>query len=121
MITWSLAVIIARDQNNKATASMTRARQNELGITEAIWVHSGAGKHPRPTHVAMNGAKYDVKKGMWDPAVKRWEATTGKPAGTLKGHTGPVLDLALSKDRKVLATAGADKRVLIWHLGARGR
>ena len=51
---------------------MTRARQDELGITEAIWVHSGAGKHPRPTHVAMNGKKYDVNKGMWDPAVKRW-------------------------------------------------
>jgi hypothetical protein len=20
----------------------------------------------------MNGTKYDVNKGMWDPAVKRW-------------------------------------------------
>jgi len=35
-------------------------------------VHSGAGKHPRPTHVAMNGKKYDVNIGMWDEAVKRW-------------------------------------------------
>jgi SPP1 gp7 family putative phage head morphogenesis protein len=71
-VTHGRAAFIARDQNNKATASMTRARQDELGITEAIWVHSGAGKHPRPTHVAMNGEKYDVKRGMWDPAVKRW-------------------------------------------------
>jgi SPP1 gp7 family putative phage head morphogenesis protein len=71
-VTRRRAVIIARDQNNKATASMTRARQDELGISEAIWVHSSAGKHPRPTHVEMNGKKYDVNKGMWDPAVKRW-------------------------------------------------
>ena len=71
-VTHRRAAFIARDQNKKATALMTRARQDELGITEAIWVHSGAGKHPRPTHVAMNGTKYDVNKGMWDPAVKRW-------------------------------------------------
>jgi SPP1 gp7 family putative phage head morphogenesis protein len=71
-VTRRRAAFIARDQNNKATASMTRARQDELGITQAIWVHSGAGKHPRPTHLDMNGQKYDVKKGMWDPAVKRW-------------------------------------------------
>jgi SPP1 gp7 family putative phage head morphogenesis protein len=71
-ITRRRAAFIARDQNNKATASMTRARQDELGLNEAIWVHSGAGKHPRPTHVAMHGKKYDVNKGMWDPAVKRW-------------------------------------------------
>jgi SPP1 gp7 family putative phage head morphogenesis protein len=71
-VTRRRAAFIARDQNNKATASMTRARQDELGITQAIRVHSGAGKHPRPTHVAMNGTKYDVSKGMRDPAVKRW-------------------------------------------------
>ena len=71
-VTRRRAAFIARDQNNKATASMTRARQDEVGITQAIWGHSGGGKHPRPTHVAMNGKKYDVRKGMWDPAVKRW-------------------------------------------------
>jgi SPP1 gp7 family putative phage head morphogenesis protein len=71
-VTRRRAAFIARDQNNKATASMTRARQDELGITQAIWVHSGAGKHPRPTHVAMNGKKYDVNKGMWDSAVNCW-------------------------------------------------
>ncbi|CCE05779.1 conserved hypothetical protein [Bradyrhizobium sp. STM 3843] len=71
-VTRRRAAFIARDQNNKATASMTRARQDELGITQAIWVHSGGGKHPRPTHVAMDGKKYDVNKGMWDSAVQRW-------------------------------------------------
>jgi len=60
------AVLIARDQSNKANAVVTRARQTELGILEAIWMHSHAGKVPRPTHVAMNGKRYKVAEGMWD-------------------------------------------------------
>jgi uncharacterized protein with gpF-like domain len=59
------AALIARDQNNKANSIMNRARQNELGITQAIWRHSHAGKEPRPEHVAANGKKYDLDKGMF--------------------------------------------------------
>lgn len=70
-VTKRRAAIIARDQNNKANSAMTRARQTELGITEAIWMHSHAGKTPRPTHVKMDGRRYDVKQGMYDPAEGR--------------------------------------------------
>lgn len=45
------AAFIARDQNNKATSVINRARQTELGLKEAIWVHSSGGRHPRPDHV----------------------------------------------------------------------
>lgn len=61
------AALIARDQNNKATAFLTRTRQTEMGITEAIWLHSHGGKVPRPTHLANNGERYDVKTGWYDP------------------------------------------------------
>jgi SPP1 gp7 family putative phage head morphogenesis protein len=71
-VTKRKAAEIARDQNNKATSAFQRARQIELGIEEAIWMHSHAGKKPRPTHVAMNGKRYDVKKGMWDSAEKEF-------------------------------------------------
>lgn len=71
-ITKRRAALIARDQNNKATASMTRARQADIGIKQAVWLHSHAGKTPRPTHVKMDGKRYDVAKGMWDPAVNRF-------------------------------------------------
>lgn len=57
------AEFIARDQNNKATATITQARQVELGL-EAMWMHSRAGKTPRPSHVAADGKKYDPAKGM---------------------------------------------------------
>lgn len=66
------AKLIAHDQNNKAQASLVRARQMELGVKKAIWVHSHAGKHPRPTHLRNDGKQYDVNKGWYDPAVKRF-------------------------------------------------
>jgi uncharacterized protein with gpF-like domain len=70
-VTRRRAATIARDQNNKATASFTRVRQMQAGITEAIWVHSGGGRHPRPTHLQAGREKqrYDVSKGWLDPAV----------------------------------------------------
>jgi uncharacterized protein with gpF-like domain len=70
-VTKRRAAFIARSQNNMATASMTRARQVELGLTEAIWVHSAGGKEPRPTHVAAGRDKtrYSTSEGWLDPAV----------------------------------------------------
>lgn len=65
------AAFISRSQNNLATAALTRSRQVELGITEAIWMHSGGGKEPRKSHLAAGRSKtkYDVKVGWYDPEV----------------------------------------------------
>lgn len=57
------AVLIARDQSNKANAVVNRTRQMELGIVEAVWMHSHAGKNPRPDHVAANGKRYKISEG----------------------------------------------------------
>lgn len=62
-VTKSRAELIARDQNAKATESINRARQQDLGITQAVWVHSGAGKHPRESHVQADGKVYDLAEG----------------------------------------------------------
>lgn len=66
------AVVIARDQTNKATSALVEVRWKEVGIGKAVWRHSGAGKHPRPTHVAMHGKTYDVGKGMYDTKAGMW-------------------------------------------------
>jgi SPP1 gp7 family putative phage head morphogenesis protein len=71
-ITRKRAELIARDQNNKATGAFQRARQLEIGITEAIWLHSGGGKEPRPTHVRNSGKRFSVARGWYDPAVKKY-------------------------------------------------
>lgn len=61
----SRAALIARDQNNKVTANVTRARQQDLGISEGRWRHSGFSTAPRPSHVAADGVRFDLKKGLF--------------------------------------------------------
>lgn len=76
-VAYRRAALISRDQSAKATAVIENTRRRELGITEAIWMHSTAGKHPRPTHVAMNGKRYKLADGMYDSAVEKhiWPGT----------------------------------------------
>jgi len=64
-VTKRRAALIARDQNNKATAVISRTRQRELGLRQAVWKHSHAGKHPRPSHVKADGEVYDLDKGLY--------------------------------------------------------
>lgn len=71
-VTTRRAALIARDQNNKATSMLSNARQRELGIEQAVWIHSHAGKEPRPSHVRMDGKKFDLAKGMWDEDEGRY-------------------------------------------------
>jgi hypothetical protein len=60
------AALIARDQNNKATAHLNSLRQSDLGLYRAVWVHSSAGRHPRPTHVAAGRERreFDTRVGI---------------------------------------------------------
>ena len=74
-ITRNRAIFIARDQNNKATATITRVRQQGLGITEAIWRHSRGGKHPRESHVKFSGQKYEIAKGAYLDGKWVWPGT----------------------------------------------
>ncbi len=78
-VTKRRAALIARDQNNKATAAIQRVRQMELGVTECVWMHSGAGKEPRPTHVKAGRDKqrYNPVEGWLDPAINKriWPGT----------------------------------------------
>jgi uncharacterized protein with gpF-like domain len=65
-VTKHRAAFIARDQANKATAQMNSARQGELGITQAVWIHSSAGKEPRAAHVRAGRERwvFDTAKGI---------------------------------------------------------
>ena len=46
---------------------MENVRRIELGITSAIWIHSGAGKEPRPSHVKAGADKleFELSKGAY--------------------------------------------------------
>lgn len=73
-VTKRRAALISQHQNNLATASIQRVRQQALGIKQAVWIHSHAGKHPRPSHVKAGAERivYDVDKGWFDPDEGRY-------------------------------------------------
>ena len=78
-VTRRRATLIARTQNNMASATLTRVRQLEAGITEAIWCHSAGGRVPRPSHVkaSKDRVRYNVAEGWLDPAIGKriWPGT----------------------------------------------
>jgi SPP1 gp7 family putative phage head morphogenesis protein len=59
-ITHRRATLIARDQTQKLNASLTRLRQEEVGVEEYIWQTSN-DERVRPTHRANEGKKF-----RWD-------------------------------------------------------
>lgn len=73
-VTKRRAAFIARSQNNIATATITRTRQQGLGIEQAQWVHSAGGRVPRPEHVAAGRDKlvYEVGKGAFLEGKWTW-------------------------------------------------
>ncbi len=71
-VTRRRAASIARSQNNMATATLTRTRQIEMGVTKAKWLHSAGGQKPRPEHVAFSGKTYDIAKGAYLEGKRTW-------------------------------------------------
>lgn len=64
-ITQRRALTIARDQNNKASAAIARARMQDAGVRLGVWRHSGRSKHPRQSHKAADGLVFDLSEGMY--------------------------------------------------------
>lgn len=69
-ITERRAADIALNQNNQATSAIQRERQVSLGLEDGIWMHSHAGKVPRPTHLANDQKRFSIREGWHDPDPK---------------------------------------------------
>lgn len=68
-ITFKRAKVIARDQTNKATQALARATDKEIGITEGIWIHVPGRLTSRESHIRMNGKRFNIEEGLYDPEV----------------------------------------------------
>lgn len=66
-ITRRRAELISRDQNNKATDALNRARDADLGITQGVWIHVPGKKMSRHTHMLMDGQTFNLAEGIFDP------------------------------------------------------
>ncbi len=51
-----------------------------------------------------------------DGAVKLWKGGTWSLAETIIEHSAPITSLSLSLNKKIFATGGMDKKILIWNL-----
>ena len=83
--------LIARDQNSKLYSSLNIERMKENGVEKFRWIHSSAGKTPRPSHVA----KDDEIFTMDDPRL--WtgpKADQGPPGWAIncRCRAVPVID-----------------------------
>lgn len=70
--TKSRADLIARDQNNKASGAIARARMQDAGVEYGVWKHSSVSMKPRESHLEADGTVFDLSKGLFLDGVWTW-------------------------------------------------
>lgn len=63
---------VAIDQTNKITQGILRANDEDLGVTEGIWIHVPGQYTSRSTHKAMHGKRFKISEGLYDSDVGKY-------------------------------------------------
>ena len=101
------------------------------GIDEHVNIYDLAAKkplgfyagHSRPTNAVLfhpdeeTAISISGGRAVGKNELKVWEFASGDEVATAEAHAGRIAALALSKDGRMLATAGNDKSVALWNVG----
>ncbi len=72
-----------------------------------------AEKSASPTRIVS--VSQDATAIVWEDKTGNWSAADKiKQLPTFRGHQGPIFAVAISSDGKTIATAGQDRRILLW-------
>ncbi|KAK1868217.1 hypothetical protein I4F81_010711 [Pyropia yezoensis] len=90
----------------------------------AVWsvVPAGRGGRADAAPVMISGGSdktvkfWDLLVSLLDATVRRFDAETLTPLGSLYGHALPVTSMSTSSDGVLVATASADRTVKVWGL-----
>jgi len=106
-------------------------------------VFGGLGGRLRAVDLASGDTTFDVPEAhperilcvAWSPdggviasgggysggSIQLWEAGSGKPLGSLSGHTAGIFELLFSADGQRLYSASADQTIRVWSVGQQQR
>lgn len=119
-------------EHDRAATSVAFSPDGKLvastGLDEKVKLHSAeSGKlireydgHSRPTNAVMflPSGKHIVSvsggRAVGKNEIHVWEAATGEPATKFEAHEGPVFDVAISQDGKLVASASRDGKSKVW-------
>uniref|UniRef100_A0A1I8B332 WD_REPEATS_REGION domain-containing protein n=1 Tax=Meloidogyne hapla TaxID=6305 RepID=A0A1I8B332_MELHA len=60
-----------------------------------------------------------IASASFDKSIKLWDGWTGKFQASLRGHVGPVYQIAWSSDSRLLVSGSADSTLKVWDMQKR--
>jgi WD40 repeat protein len=89
----------------------------EVGGVPEVTAPAGSRRaHAGPVTALITSASGLLISGSADGTVKLWSLPDGALKSTLRGHSGPVQDLAVALDSKFLVSSSTDGSIMFWSL-----
>jgi WD40 repeat protein len=120
LATSGTAVVAVKARDLARTRQRIAEHQQRVATARGLVAQADAVRDSDPRTALLLGiAAQRIQPNTETQASLVNTLTTTHYAGTLSGHTAPVLSIEFSPDGRTLATGGADGKVLLWDLSER--